>query len=64
MFGTSAMGIADDATGATDVAVALRRRGIRTVLFFGLPPHGSALHLRRRRVLHGRGSTRGTRCPR
>ncbi|TDD07455.1 3-oxo-tetronate kinase [Nonomuraea diastatica] len=30
--------IADDFTGATDVAVALRRRGIRTVLFFGLPP--------------------------
>lgn len=29
--------IADDFTGATDVAVALRRRGIRTVLFFGAP---------------------------
>lgn len=29
--------IADDFTGATDVAVALRRRGIRTVLFFGVP---------------------------
>ncbi|MFC6370810.1 four-carbon acid sugar kinase family protein, partial [Nonomuraea thailandensis] len=30
--------IADDFTGATDVAVALRRRGIRTLLYFGLPP--------------------------
>ncbi|NBF00030.1 four-carbon acid sugar kinase family protein [Nonomuraea sp. KC401] len=33
--------IADDFTGATDVAVALRRRGIRTVLFFGLPPESA-----------------------
>ncbi|MBF8189400.1 four-carbon acid sugar kinase family protein [Nonomuraea sp. K274] len=33
--------IADDVTGATDVAVALRRRGIRTVLFFGTPPEGT-----------------------
>ncbi|TDD03683.1 four-carbon acid sugar kinase family protein [Nonomuraea deserti] len=33
--------IADDFTGATDVAVALRRRGIRTVLFFGLPPEAA-----------------------
>ncbi|WP_043627135.1 3-oxo-tetronate kinase [Nonomuraea candida] len=32
--------IADDFTGATDVAVALRRRGLRTVLYFGLPPQG------------------------
>ncbi|MGW4791305.1 3-oxo-tetronate kinase [Nonomuraea sp. NPDC004297] len=31
--------IADDFTGGTDVAVALRRRGIRTLLYFGLPPH-------------------------
>ncbi|MDR6989243.1 uncharacterized protein YgbK (DUF1537 family) [Paenarthrobacter nitroguajacolicus] len=30
--------IADDVTGATDVAVALRRRGLRTLLFFGTPP--------------------------
>ncbi|MFG1974231.1 3-oxo-tetronate kinase [Nonomuraea fuscirosea] len=30
--------IADDFTGATDVAVALRRHGLRTVLYFGLPP--------------------------
>ncbi|MFB9857165.1 3-oxo-tetronate kinase [Paenarthrobacter aurescens] len=29
--------IADDVTGATDVAVALRRRGLRTLLFFGTP---------------------------
>ncbi|MGW3342636.1 3-oxo-tetronate kinase [Nonomuraea rubra] len=33
--------IADDVTGATDVAVALRRRGIRTLLYFGLPPQGA-----------------------
>ncbi|MGP3935640.1 3-oxo-tetronate kinase [Nonomuraea sp. KM88] len=33
--------IADDFTGATDVAVALRRRGIPTVLFFGLPPEAA-----------------------
>lgn len=30
--------IADDVTGGTDVAVALRRRGLRTLLFFGTPP--------------------------
>ncbi|MFJ8912580.1 3-oxo-tetronate kinase [Amycolatopsis sp. NPDC102389] len=30
--------IADDFTGATDVAVAFRRGGLRTVLFFGVPP--------------------------
>ncbi|MFE4542391.1 3-oxo-tetronate kinase [Arthrobacter sp. NPDC056727] len=29
--------IADDVTGGTDVAVALRRRGLRTLLFFGTP---------------------------
>ncbi|MFJ5098791.1 3-oxo-tetronate kinase [Streptomyces sp. NPDC088557] len=29
--------IADDFTGATDVAVALRRAGLRTLLFFGVP---------------------------
>ncbi|HWI30032.1 MAG TPA: 3-oxo-tetronate kinase [Microbacterium sp.] len=29
--------IADDFTGATDVAVAFRRAGLRTVVFFGLP---------------------------
>ncbi|MFI7287462.1 3-oxo-tetronate kinase [Streptomyces anulatus] len=29
--------IADDFTGATDVAVALRRAGLRTLLFFGAP---------------------------
>ncbi|WP_188191381.1 3-oxo-tetronate kinase [Nonomuraea sp. SYSU D8015] len=34
--------IADDFTGATDVAVALRRRGIRTVLFFGMPREEAA----------------------
>ncbi|MFB4266161.1 3-oxo-tetronate kinase [Nonomuraea sp. GTA35] len=33
--------IADDFTGATDVAVALRRRGIRTLLYFGLPRQGA-----------------------
>ncbi|NJP89349.1 four-carbon acid sugar kinase family protein [Nonomuraea sp. FMUSA5-5] len=33
--------IADDFTGATDVAVALRRRGLRTLLYFGLPPQGA-----------------------
>ncbi|RSN24530.1 Hrp-dependent type III effector protein [Amycolatopsis sp. WAC 04169] len=32
--------IADDFTGATDVAVAFRRGGLRTVLFFGVPPEG------------------------
>ncbi|MFB4278845.1 3-oxo-tetronate kinase [Nonomuraea sp. MTCD27] len=35
--------IADDVTGATDVAVALRRRGLRTMLYFGLPPQGTEL---------------------
>ncbi|MEU6712806.1 3-oxo-tetronate kinase [Nonomuraea sp. NPDC046802] len=35
--------IADDVTGATDVAIALRRRGIHTLLFFGVPPEGSDL---------------------
>ncbi|MEV4177917.1 four-carbon acid sugar kinase family protein, partial [Nonomuraea sp. NPDC049709] len=35
--------IADDVTGATDVAVALRRHGLRTVLYFGLPPQGTEL---------------------
>ncbi|ANN17716.1 Hrp-dependent type III effector protein [Amycolatopsis orientalis] len=30
--------IADDFTGATDVAVAFRRGGLRTLLFFGVPP--------------------------
>ncbi|MGW0523771.1 3-oxo-tetronate kinase [Crossiella sp. NPDC003009] len=29
--------IADDVTGATDVAVALRRNGLRTLLYFGVP---------------------------
>ena len=29
--------IADDYTGATDVAVAFRREGLRTVLVFGVP---------------------------
>ncbi|GAA2613284.1 3-oxo-tetronate kinase [Actinomadura fulvescens] len=32
--------IADDVTGATDVAVALRRGGLRTVLYFATPPPG------------------------
>lgn len=36
--GTAPLGvIADDFTGATDVAVALRRAGLRTLLFFGVP---------------------------
>ncbi|KAB8197481.1 four-carbon acid sugar kinase family protein [Nonomuraea phyllanthi] len=35
--------IADDVTGASDVAVALRRRGLRTMLFFGTPPEGTDL---------------------
>jgi uncharacterized protein YgbK (DUF1537 family) len=30
--------IADDVTGGTDVAVALRRQGFKTLLFFGTPP--------------------------
>ncbi|MFE5853332.1 3-oxo-tetronate kinase [Streptomyces sp. NPDC056500] len=33
--------IADDFTGATDVAVALRRAGLRTLLFFGVPDRTS-----------------------
>ncbi|MFC8075616.1 3-oxo-tetronate kinase [Streptomyces sp. NPDC057307] len=33
--------IADDFTGATDVAVALRRAGLRTLLFFGVPDGAS-----------------------
>ncbi|GGM90401.1 HPr kinase [Lentzea pudingi] len=35
--------IADDVTGGTDVAVALRRGGLRTLLFFGVPPAGTTL---------------------
>ncbi|MEU9748176.1 3-oxo-tetronate kinase [Streptomyces niveus] len=36
--GTAPLGvIADDYTGATDVAVALRRAGLRTLLFFAVP---------------------------
>ncbi|MFD9944331.1 3-oxo-tetronate kinase [Nonomuraea sp. NPDC059023] len=42
--------IADDVTGATDVAVALHRHGLRTLLFFGtsaaeaaLPPHDAVV---------------------
>lgn len=35
--------IADDFTGATDVAVAFRRGGLRTLLFFGVPPETEAL---------------------
>ncbi|WP_240721299.1 3-oxo-tetronate kinase [Pseudarthrobacter sp. NamE5] len=35
--------IADDVTGGTDVAVALRRRGLRTLLFFGTPPQSEDL---------------------
>jgi uncharacterized protein YgbK (DUF1537 family) len=35
--------IADDVTGASDVAVALRREGLRTLLFFGIPPEGDEL---------------------
>ena len=35
--------IADDFTGATDVAVAFRRAGLRTRLFFGVPPEDVAL---------------------
>ncbi|MFJ4682252.1 four-carbon acid sugar kinase family protein [Streptomyces sp. NPDC088789] len=41
--GTAPLGvIADDFTGATDVAVALRRAGLRTLLFFGVPDDGGA----------------------
>ncbi|WP_410657668.1 3-oxo-tetronate kinase [Amycolatopsis sp. lyj-112] len=35
--------IADDFTGATDVAVAFRRGGLRTLLFFGVPPETEEL---------------------
>ncbi|WP_410652726.1 3-oxo-tetronate kinase [Amycolatopsis sp. cmx-4-54] len=35
--------IADDFTGATDVAVAFRRGGLRTLLFFGVPPETEIL---------------------
>ncbi|MBB5858160.1 3-oxo-tetronate kinase [Amycolatopsis umgeniensis] len=35
--------IADDFTGATDVAVAFRRGGLRTLLFFGVPPEAEVL---------------------
>ncbi|MEU6644037.1 3-oxo-tetronate kinase [Saccharomonospora sp. NPDC046836] len=35
--------IADDYTGGTDVAAALRRAGLRTVLFFGSPADDAAL---------------------
>ncbi|MFI6303223.1 3-oxo-tetronate kinase [Amycolatopsis thailandensis] len=35
--------IADDFTGATDVAVAFRRGGLRTVLFFGVPSEGKVI---------------------
>ncbi|WP_157248993.1 3-oxo-tetronate kinase [Nonomuraea typhae] len=35
--------IADDFTGATDVAVALHRHGLRTLLYFGTPPADLAL---------------------
>ncbi|MFI9452013.1 3-oxo-tetronate kinase [Amycolatopsis sp. NPDC052450] len=34
--------IADDFTGATDVAAAFRRGGLRTLLFFGVPPEDEA----------------------
>ncbi|MFD5090253.1 3-oxo-tetronate kinase [Amycolatopsis thailandensis] len=41
---TSVLGaIADDFTGATDVAVAFRRGGLRTVLFFGVPSEGKVI---------------------
>nr|WP_042186538.1 3-oxo-tetronate kinase [Kibdelosporangium sp. MJ126-NF4]CEL17335.1 FIG00641944: hypothetical protein [Kibdelosporangium sp. MJ126-NF4]CTQ91437.1 FIG00641944: hypothetical protein [Kibdelosporangium sp. MJ126-NF4] len=39
MIGT----IADDYTGGTDVAVALRSQGLRTLLFFGVPPVSTEL---------------------
>ena len=35
--------IADDYTGGTDVAAALRRHGLRTVLLFGLPDDACTL---------------------
>ncbi len=35
--------IADDMTGATDVALMLNRAGMRTVQVIGVPPVGSAL---------------------
>jgi uncharacterized protein YgbK (DUF1537 family) len=35
--------IADDFTGATDVAVAIRRHGLRTLLLFGLPAASTVL---------------------
>ncbi|ONI70900.1 Hrp-dependent type III effector protein [Actinosynnema sp. ALI-1.44] len=35
--------IADDYTGGTDVAVALRSQGLRTLLFFGAPPESTGL---------------------
>ncbi len=35
--------IADDYTGGSDVAVAFRRAGLRTLLFFGIPPEGQVL---------------------
>ncbi len=35
--------IADDFTGGTDVAVFIRREGLRTILFFGLPPASTVL---------------------
>ncbi|MFG1689651.1 four-carbon acid sugar kinase family protein [Nonomuraea sp. NPDC049269] len=35
--------VADDYTGGTDVAAALRRSGLRTVLLFCTPPHGTAV---------------------
>lgn len=35
--------IADDVTGGTDVAVAFRRQGLRTALFFGVPPQAADL---------------------
>ena len=36
--------ISDDFTGATDVALAFRARGLRTRLYFGPPPDTAALH--------------------
>jgi len=35
--------VADDYTGATDVAAALRRNGVRTTLIFGVPPTDAPL---------------------
>jgi uncharacterized protein YgbK (DUF1537 family) len=50
--------IADDFTGATDVAVAFRRGGLRTLLFFGvptetvkLPPHDAVVVALKSRML-------------